>query len=172
MSEIELPAPEIAPNAENNPIFLYKDAVAVVRNEMAFSPDGDGPYELYVLHRWAERTGVWQATEFPSNPPSAPGGLRYRELWQSGEWLAYPDLGGCSVELLNLAAPDLAARRVQVPGEGDVNAIRMGAVSSDGCRLAVVAGAEILVIDVASGEVHWSCDTGNRVWLVSFSRSG
>ncbi len=172
MSEIETPAPEIASNSSRiEQIFLYKDAVAVVGIEMAFSPDGDEPDDLYVLYRWAERTGVWQATEFPSYPPSA-AWMGDSDFWQSGEWLAYPDLEGCSVELLNLAAPDLAARRVQVPREGDVNAIEMGAVSSDGCRLAVVAGAEILVIDVATGQVHWSCDTGNRVWLVSFSLSG
>ncbi len=158
MSEIEMPNGE-----DYSPIVLYKDSIAVV----------EVVDDVAVLHRWTERTGVWQATELPivSAPPTgwAP---RYSEAnWQSEGWLALPVAGGVGgVVLLNLAAPDLAARRVRVP-DGAASGI-YGAVSSDGCRLALKTKVKILVIDVASGEVHWSCDTGPNVEMLSFARSG
>ncbi len=160
MSEIEMP------NGEDcSPIVLYKDAVAVV-NQVD---------DVAVLHRWTERTGVWQATELRIVSAPLTGWMQwyFKANWQSEGWLALPVAGGVGgFVLLNLAASDLAARRVRVPGEDDGDFILNWAVSSDGCRLAVVKGAKILVINVASGEVHWSCDTGPDVKMLSFSRSG
>ncbi len=167
MSEIEMPNGEDwMPDGEDcSPIVLYKDSVAVVK----LADD------VAVLQCWTERTGVWQATELRivSAPPTGWDHWYSKANWQSEGWLALPVAGGVGgVVLLNLAAPDLAARRVRVPGEDDGDFICQAAVSSDGCRLAVVKGVKILVINVASGEVHWSCDTGPRVEMLSFSRSG
>ncbi len=160
MSEIEM-----SHSGDCSAIVLYKDAVALVQVVD----------DVAVLHRWTERTGVWQATELRivSAPPTGWDRWYSKANWQSEGWLALPVAGGVGgVVLLNLAAPDLAARRVRVPGEDDGDFISQAAVSSDGCRLAVVKGTKILVINVASGEVHWSCDTGPYVEMLSFSRSG
>ena len=166
ISEIEMPNGEDwMPDGEDcSPIVLYKDSVAVVK----LADD------VAVLQCWTERTGVWQATELRivSAPPTGWDHWYSKANWQSEGWLALPVAGGVGgVVLLNLAAPDLAARRVRVPGEDDGDFICQAAVSSDGCRLAVVKGVKILVINVASGEVHWSCDTGPYVEMLSFSRS-
>ncbi len=160
ISEIEMPN-----GADCSAIVLYKDSAAVVKVVD----------DVAVLHRWTERTGVWQATELRIVSAPLVGWDHWysNANWQSEGWLALPVAGGVDcVVLLNLAAPDLAARRVRVPGEDDGDFICQAAVSSDGCRLAVVKGVKILVINVASGEVHWSCDTGPNVRMLSFSRSG